>query len=93
MHLSQSTDATISGDDRAAPDEALVDLWLVKTPENRPDSGDRGGDVMHRSGAALRRARRLVFVVARHLLRYLVIVAPIRGMQTWSSVVLVLTLD
>lgn len=88
MHLSQSTDATISSDDCAAPYEPFVNLWLVETPENGPDSGDRGGDVLYRSGAALRRTRRLVFMVARHLLRYLVIVAPIR-----SNVVVVLMLD
>lgn len=53
VHLSESARLAIAGDDGAALDEVLVDLGVVEAAEDRPDGGDRGGDGLDDSGAAL----------------------------------------
>ena len=68
LDLAESAYVAVADDDVTALDEVLVSLGIVESPDDRPDRGDRCGDLLDHSGARLVRSN-LVRVVTRHSLR------------------------
>ncbi|PON94339.1 hypothetical protein TorRG33x02_098130, partial [Trema orientale] len=51
LDLAEGPDVAVADDDVAALDEVLVGLGVVEPPDDRPDGGDGGGDLLDHGGA------------------------------------------
>ena len=69
VDLPEGTDGDGDVDDVAALDEVLVGLGVVEAADHGPHSGDRGGNLLDRGGAALVGAN-IVSVLTRDGVRH-----------------------
>lgn len=53
MDLAEGADVAVADEEVAALDEVFVGLGVVEAADDRPDGGERGGDLLDHGGATL----------------------------------------